>query len=315
MNRRITLTGANIVFLVFALAFMAYQVIGVILFGADVFTDNIYLTLLINELVLILGPVLIYAVAVKRVNLKETFRFNRPGVLPVVLIVLISVPAYFVAAMLNNLLVYLLQFLGNIPAQPIPIPGNIGELLFGLLIIAVLPGICEEMMHRGLLLRAYEKRGSYKAVVITSIFFGLFHFDLTNLLGPVFLGLVIGYYVIRTNSIFSGMLAHFLNNAIAELMQYFQEDKSQPQFVTVSTEELIWLLIFGCIGLAAAGFLLHIFKKATEGRAVIVPPISNAFRDFKSVFSHWPILIIVVLYFLMQLILLLSIVLLKLYGQ
>ena len=314
MNRRITLTGANIVFLVFALAFIVYQIVGTVLFGVEVFTDNIYLMLLVNEIILILGPVLIYA-AMKKVNLKETFRFNKPGLLPVILIFFISFPAYLVAAMLNNILVYFLQFIGNIPTQPIPIPGNVEELLLGLLIIAVLPGVCEEMMHRGLLLRAYEKRGSYKAVVITSIFFGLFHFDLTNLLGPIFLGLIIGYYVIRTNSIFAGMLAHFLNNAIAELMQYFQGDKSQPKYAAVQSGELIQLLILGFFGLAAVIFLLKLFKKVTEGRSVIIPSISSAGRDFKSVFSHWPIIIIVVLYFLMQIIFLLSIVMLKVFGQ
>lgn len=314
MNRKITLTGANIVFLVFALAFITYQIVGTILFGAEVFTENIYPMLLVNELILILGPVLVYA-GIKRVNLKETFRFNKPGVLPVILILAVSVPAYFVAAMLNNTLVYFLQFLGNIPAQPIPIPGDPGELLIGLLIIAVLPGVCEEMLHRGLLLRAYEKRGSYKAVVITSIFFGLFHFDLTNLLGPVFLGLIIGYYVIRTNSIFAGMLAHFLNNAIAELMQYFAGSKELPKYVTVSLTELVQLLLFGFCGAVAVGFLLYAFKKSTEGRAVIIPPISRAGRDFRSVLSHWPIIIIVVLYFLMQIIFLLSIVMLKILGQ
>ena len=75
-------------------------------------------------------------------------------------------------------------------------------------------------MHRGFLLTAYERRGSYRAVVIVAILFGLFHFDIMNLLGPIFLGAVFGYYVIRTDSIFAGILAHFLNNAIVVVIQY-----------------------------------------------------------------------------------------------
>lgn len=307
MNRKITLTGANIIFFIFALVFIVYQLALAIIFGAEVFTDHIYLMLLFNELILILIPVLAYA-AGKRVNIKETFRFNKPGLVPVLLIVLLSFPAYMIAAMLNNGLIYFLQSIGRIPAQPIPIPGSVPELLTGLLVIAVLPGVCEEMMHRGLLLRAYEKRGSYKAVVITAILFGLFHFDLTNLLGPVFLGLLIGYYVIRTNSILAGMLAHFLNNAIAELMQYFSGSRIQPEYVTVSAGEMGELLAYGFGGLIVAGFLLIVFKRATEGRAVIVPPISGAGADFKSVISHWPIIVIVSLYFFMQVLFLISIV-------
>lgn len=314
MNRKITLTGANIVFLIFALAFIAYQFIGSLLFGVEVFTNNIYPLLLVNELILILGLVLIYT-SLKKVNIKETFRFNKPGLVPVILIILISFFAYLVAAMLNNTLVYFLQFIGKIPAQPIPIPGNIRELLLGLLIVAVLPGVCEEMMHRGLLLRAYERRGSYKAVVITSIFFGLFHFDLTNLLGPIFLGLIIGYYVIRTNSIFAGMLAHFLNNAIAEIWQYLQSDKTLTKYVTVSSDELSQLLIYGIAALFIVALLLYAFKKVTEGRAVIIPSLSRGWNDFKAVFSHWPIIVVVALYLLMQIIFIVSIVMLKVMGQ
>lgn len=313
MNRKITLTGANIVFFIFAMAFTAYQVVLAIIFGAEVFTDHIYLMLLVNELGLILAPVLIYA-AVKRVDFKETFRFNKPGLLPVLLILLLSLPAYFVASMLNNTLVYFLQFIGRIPSQPIPVPDSVPELLLGLLVIAVLPGVCEEMMHRGLLLRAYERRGSYRALAITSVLFGLFHFDLTNLLGPVFLGLIIGYYVLRTNSIFAGMLAHFLNNAIAELLQYFSNGGVQPEYVTITAGELGQVLAYGFVGLIVTGFLLGVFNRATE-RAAVVPPISSAGADFRTVISHWPILVVTILYFFLQGIFLFSIIVDKALGQ
>lgn len=312
MNKKITLTGANILFFIFTSIFIFYQlVVGVIL--GNKINDYLYTIVLINEFVMILGTVFVYCL-IKKINIKETFRFNKPGLVPMILIAVLSVPAYFVAALLNNVLVYFLQFIGDLPATPIPVPQNLSELLVGILIIAVSPAICEEIMHRGFLLRAYEKRGSYKAIVIVSIYFGIFHFDITNFLGPVFLGLIIGYYVIRTNSIFAGMLAHFLNNAIAELIQYYYRDEIPPEKLTVSWPELQQLLVIGFAGLIITAALLMLFRRVTEGRAHITPSISTVRQDAKAILSHWPIILIFVLYFLLMLVYFFTIIIMKYLG-
>ena len=312
MNKKLTLTGANVLFLIFCVVFIAYQLILGVLLGEEL-NSHIYTIVLINEFVMILAPVLIYCAA-KRINIKEAFRFNKPGLAPMLLIAAISVPAYFVAAMLNNILVFFLQFIGDLPAQSIPVPGSVPELIAGILIVAVVPGVCEEIMHRGFLLRAYERRGSYKAVVITAIYFGIFHFDITNFFGPVFLGLIIGYYVVRTNSIFAGMLAHFLNNTIAELLQYFLPDKSRPEKLTVTWQELQGLILLGIVCFLIMMALLALFKKATDGRAVIIPPLTNARNDLKSILSHWPVILILLIYFFMMLFYILTIAMLKFIG-
>jgi len=309
MNKRLSLTSTNIMFLIFTVVFIIYQmVLGVVL--GDRLYDNMYALVLINEFVMILGAVIIYCL-VKKINIKETFRFNKPGLLPMLLIAVISVPAYLVANMLNTVLVYFLQFTGDIPAQSIPVPQNLSQLAVGILIIAVSPAICEEIMHRGLMLRAYERRGSYKAIVIVSIFFGIFHFDITNFFGPVFLGLIIGYYVIRTNSIFAGILAHFLNNTIAEIIQYHYRSQTIPETITVTWPDLQGSLLYGFAGLILTALFIFLFKYSTEGKAVIAPPIDKVRQDVKAVLSHWPVILVLVIYFLMMLLYILTIVWLK----
>jgi membrane protease YdiL (CAAX protease family) len=307
---RLTLTGANVLFFIFTVIFMAYQFIAGIILGTAVY-DKIYAFVLVNEF-LILASVLIYCF-IKRVNIWKTFRFNRVKALPAILILLIAVPASYAASMFNNIAIYLLQFIGDIPNPGIPTPRSIPDLLTGILVIAVAPGICEEMMHRGLLLRAYEKRGTYKAVIIVSILFGLFHFDITNLLGPILLGLLIGYYVVRTNSILAGMLAHFLNNAFAEIMQYAAKQPDKKT-ITISGTELLQSVIYGIIGVVAVAGLLYLFRRVTAGTEKVVPPISRAGQDVKAVLTHWPIILVIVLYFLMALFYIFTIVLTKYLG-
>ncbi|HEX2946404.1 MAG TPA: type II CAAX endopeptidase family protein [Clostridia bacterium] len=304
---KLTLTGANILFFIFTVIFLVYQFVIGIIMGTAIY-DKIYLIVLINELIIV-ASVLIYCF-IKRINILKTFRFNRIKALPALIILFAAVPASYAASMFNTIVIYLLQSIGNVPNPGIPTPKNIPELLMGILIIAVAPGICEEIMHRGLLLRAYEKRGSYKAVVFVAILFGLFHFDMTNFIGPVLLGLLIGYYVVRTNSILAGMLAHFLNNAFAEFVQYLNKEP-QKDTITISGTDLVQSIIYGIIGLAVVAVLLYLFRLATRSTVKTVPPISRTGQDVKAFLTHWPIILVIVFYFIMAAFYILTIVLTK----
>lgn len=299
MKNKLTLTGANILFFVFTVLLLGYQFIAAFMLGNEVY-DSMYAVVIINEL-LIAGSVLVYCI-VKKIDLKETFRIRKLQLRPALLIILLSVPLFIAATMLNNLVVYVLQFIAELPPQNLPIPKSPGELAVGILVIGLMPGVCEELMHRGFLLTAYERRGSYRAVVFVSILFGLFHFDITNLIGPIFLGLVFGYYVVRTGSIFAGMLAHFLNNAVAEVIQYLWADPASVGTMSLTWQELLGIIAIGVPALAVAAVLLYLFRHATEGKTEIIPPIARPGQDVKTVVTHWPVAAVLALYVIMLII-------------
>jgi len=309
MKGKITVTGANIVFFTFIMGYLFFQMILSVLaafYGISFINNNIYKISLINEYIIILVPTLLYAI-IYRLNFRHVFRINKLKPVPLLLIVAMAIPTYFAAASFNNIIVFLLQFIGDVPAKQIPVPKNLGGLLQGLFTVALTPAICEEMLHRGILLKAYEKRGTLRAVIITSIFFGFFHFDITNLIGPIFIGLVIGYYVIRTNSIFAGMLAHFLNNAIAEIILFFAgDDIISESAAKIRPQDLAVVILCGIAGLALLKYLLKIFKKHTEDTAILTPPISSPKHDAISVLSHWPVISALVIYFIVVLVFVLS---------
>ncbi len=311
MKNKLTFTGANKLFFAFCAVFLAYQVVMAFIFGTELY-DQMYAIVLINEF-LIAAFVIVYCL-VKKIDFRETFRIKKLGIGPALLIIATTIPAFFVATMLNNIVIYFLQFIGDIPSQSFPVPQNLSELIVGILIIGVAPGVCEELMHRGFLLSAYERRGSYKAVVMVSILFGLFHFDITNLAGPIFLGLIIGYYVVRTDSIFAGILAHFLNNSFAEVIQYFNRDYVRPETISLTGEELIGVVILGVFGLIITAGLLFAFTRVTEGRSVIKPPISGLRQDARAVLAYWPVISVIVLYFLMALLTIFSFAASRLMG-
>lgn len=310
MNTRPKITEVNVLLFIFVTLYLAFQ-FGVAFFAAalssiygqeyytNFFTENVTVITLIIQIGIILIPVLIFAL-VRKLKFKSVFRLNNPGFLPMLIILTASVPAYFVAVMLNNIGAYLLQFIGEIPTSAIPAPGNLNELIISLLVFAVTPGIVEEMMHRGVILSAYERRGSQRAIIITAIIFGLFHFDLSNLIGPIFLGILIGNYVLRTNSIFAGMFAHFLNNAIATMLQYFAGKLPIQQGTTnLEPDQLIIIIIIGVVSAAILAGLILLFNYVTRRKYKPIPAISTVRKDISSVISHWPIIITLLLYILM----------------
>ncbi len=81
-----------------------------------------------------------------------------------------------------------------------------------ILLIGVLPGVCEEVLFRGLVLTGLRRLGAARAIGLSALFFGVFHVSLYRLLPTVFLGIVIGILVWRTGSVFCGILAHAINN-------------------------------------------------------------------------------------------------------
>ncbi len=85
-----------------------------------------------------------------------------------------------------------------------------------LLFLAVLPGICEEIAFRGVLLHGLRRRFRPVALaVVVGVIFGLFHVDLFRIIPVSYLGIVLTGVTLATGSIFPAMLWHALNNAVA----------------------------------------------------------------------------------------------------
>ncbi len=90
------------------------------------------------------------------------------------------------------------------------------SLVVVLLAVAVTPAICEEVLFRGVLARAFASRFAMPlAVFLAALVFAGYHFRIVQLLPTFTLGLVLGWLAIRARSAVPGMLAHLLNNAIA----------------------------------------------------------------------------------------------------
>jgi membrane protease YdiL (CAAX protease family) len=103
---------------------------------------------------------------------------------------------------------------------------SIPEMFLVVLVIAIVPAICEEVMFRGYIQRSFEfKMKPYWAAIVTAIFFGLYHFNPYGLLPLIILGLYFGFAAYISKSLVIPIVLHFLNNFGAVLLYFIVGDE------------------------------------------------------------------------------------------
>lgn len=210
-DSKITARGANLVYLLVMVLFVTV--------GAFAQSQSFNIGILITEFVLIALPVFLYII-LKKGSLRRELRFNRLGALDGLLIILIFMSSYPVAIFINLIGNIFVGLFGKLIQSPIPTANNFNEYFVLVLIIAGSAGICEELLFRGLVMRGYQSLGKWPNIIFTAVLFAVLHINVQNLLGPLFLGILLGYVVYITDSIFAGMLGHFVNNALAVTLSY-----------------------------------------------------------------------------------------------
>lgn len=98
-------------------------------------------------------------------------------------------------------------------------------LFVELFFTAVLPGICEEVAHRGMLLSTYKQMGAKKAIVLSGLLFGLMHLNIEQFFYASIIGFFFAFVTLGTDSIYPTMIMHFTNNAISTFMGYASVNK------------------------------------------------------------------------------------------
>ena len=96
-----------------------------------------------------------------------------------------------------------------------------GGMLFNLIIIALIPAVGEELTFRGVLQQSLtRKMNPHIAIILSSAIFSFIHFQFYGFLPRMFLGMLLGYMFYITNSIWTSMLMHFVNNGATVVVYY-----------------------------------------------------------------------------------------------
>lgn len=281
-------------YLVFAsvLSYLILQLVFEFILGEEWIENYIYLFLAFIQLLVILMPALLF-VGWQKLSFVHVLRIKSISVHEILLIVPMAILSGIVASVLNSLLIYFLGKNYPVPTGGVPIPENIRELFVQIVVVALIPSICEEIFFRGVIYHAFSQMGVWTSIIITSLYFSLFHFDIRNLLGPFFLGILIAWYCYRTGSIFAGIIAHFANNLMFVLMNWFTR-KTGNEALNLTPEIIETLISFSLLIGVILMILLKAFSALTRKKAV------NAADDGGKLpllsIIHWPVCLFCIIY-------------------
>ena len=141
---------------------------------------------------------------------------------------------------------------------------SFGDYLLTLLIMAILPALCEETLFRGGLQNFLTRstKMPWLSILIVSIIFSAAHFSFYGFLSRLFLGVVLGLLYHYSGRLWLCIIAHFVNNAMAVTMIYYlkTEGKSIKEAMGDNTGSGWW----GILLLPAVIGLFIVFRKIAE---------------------------------------------------
>ncbi len=226
----------------------------------------------VTQLVVIATPVLLMTVMLTRNPLRTLLLDRRPPLWSLVAVVMLAFAVHPVVNAFRNLVMQLYPLSDEIAAQLNDFGGLLGgpmtltRTLMLLLVLAVVPGICEELAFRGFVLSGLRHMGhKWQAIVLSAFFFGVTHAIFQQSIVACFLGVLIGFIAVQTGSLIPCIIYHVLHNSLALASSQLATDGNPAwsSFVSRAADGALiyhWSVVIGG-GLVATAILMWMSTK------------------------------------------------------
>ena len=181
-------------------------------------------------------------------------------------------------------------------------PTSIFAVIITIVSTAVVPALLEEFAIRGVILQPARRYGMAFAIISSSVIFGIMHGNLIQAPFAFIVGMCFAFFAIKCDSLWIGVILHFINNAFSVIIGYLSEKMSE------ATLNLTYYIIIGVVVLAGiACFVILLvtdkqFFKKTEGNiAGEEATLLSKGQKFVAYFINAPMIISFVLIFLLTL--------------
>jgi membrane protease YdiL (CAAX protease family) len=143
-----------------------------------------------------------------------------------------------------------------------------GRLLVGLLVIALVPGVAEELVFRGViqrnLVRLFGSR--HVGVWLAAAIFSAVHVQFFGFVPRFLLGLVLGYLYEWSGNILVSMAAHFTQNAFQLVLLYLAQSRHLPSSLDPDANQALpWPSVL-LSAVLSAGLLYFLHQRFAEAK-------------------------------------------------
>lgn len=147
---------------------------------------------------------------------------------------------------------------------------SFGQFLLAFLVIAVIAGVGEELVFRGLLMRKLwlGTKNIHVAIWVSGFIFAVIHFQFYGILPRMMLGVLFGYLYYWTGNLWVPIAAHIFNNGVAIIIMYLYNLKIVKTDIE-SIDHIPMPIVF--FSLIATAGLLFLFKNYVQKQSVESP--------------------------------------------
>ena len=140
-----------------------------------------------------------------------------------------------------------------------------GGLIINLLLMAVLPAISEELTFRGVLMNLFKAKGEsvpHLAIWCSAILFSAIHLQFYGFVPRMLMGALFGYMLVWTGSLWTPILMHFTNNAMAVILYFvsLRAGWDREMMDAIGTNDTLWL---GVVSMVITIVGIYAFRRST----------------------------------------------------
>ena len=232
MNYKTKFFNTNLVYFIILLLFVIVRIVtgAVDLSFMSEEVNDVVFSVIIQIVLMFLLPIFLFSKLQKQ-KVRKTFSdFKYKAISPLAIIysILIGACCYLLNIAISSFFGGLIGLFGY--EKGAGVSSGIANTSFPyfilqVVLVAVLPAICEETTHRGLLIHGYSMLGIKRAVIYSSLMFGLMHLNINQFFYATILGFLIALSTLMSKSIIPAMIIHFMNNFISTYISFAQSNK------------------------------------------------------------------------------------------
>ena len=147
---------------------------------------------------------------------REVLRWRWPGWGAIALSVLVGAGFWMIGIVVNLLSMVIFGY--ATPAPPDAYPANGLEVLLFATATVIAAPICEEILFRGYIQRAYGTRRRWVGWVISGVIFAMYHLRFQGALPLLPVALVLGYVAWRNDALLPSIIVHAVYNGVSTLV-------------------------------------------------------------------------------------------------
>ncbi len=228
--------------------------------------------LMVVQLVVIATPALIMTIMLTR-NPRRTLLLHRPPWAAVPAALLLAVALHPAVTLLQRIVMQVYPLSEDVARQLNSLLPKDAPLGWSLLIIALVPAMCEELAFRGFILSGLRHMGhKWRAIALSSIFFGVMHSIFQQSIIACIVGLALGFIAVQTGSLLPAITFHAVHNSLGLLTHeylpaWLDKNPLQRWIATVGAEqEISFSWPFIALTAAASALLLVWFQRLSYVR-------------------------------------------------